>query len=102
MWARVKGRTENDLMKLPFKQVFCLRPAGIEPFLPLRSGQTYYRVYKYFGWIFWLAKRIAPRYVVSLKDVAAAMLHASLHGYSTPIVEVRDIKLLAKQARALG
>lgn len=95
MWARVKGRTENDLMRLPMKQVYNLRPAGIEPFLPLRPDQTYYKMYKYLGWMFWLAKYIAPRYVVSLKDVAASMINASLYGYKSPILEVKDIKLIA-------
>ena len=96
MWARVKGKTENDLMKLPFKQVFNFRPAGIEPFLPLKPSQTYYKTYKYTGWIFSLMKVIAPNYVVALKDIAAAMIQVSLTGYSKNILDVKDIKLLAK------
>ena len=47
MWARVKGKTENDLMKLPFKQVYNFRPAGITPFLPLKPSQTFYKTYRY-------------------------------------------------------
>lgn len=96
MWARVKGRTENDLMKLPFKQVYCLRPGGIEPFLPLKPTQTYYKTYKYGGWLFALMKLITPNYVISLKDLAASMINASLTEYPKNILEMKDMKLLAK------
>jgi uncharacterized protein YbjT (DUF2867 family) len=96
MWARVKGKTENDLMKLPFKQVYNFRPAGIIPFLPLKPSQTYFKTYKYLGWLFSLMKIIAPGYVVALKDIAAAMINSSLTGYSRNILEVKDIKILAK------
>lgn len=96
MWARVKGKTENDLMKLPFRQVFNFRPAGIEPFLPLKPSHTYYKTYKYFGWLFSIMKVVAPNYVVALRDIAAAMINASLVGYSKHILEVKDIKILAK------
>jgi len=96
MWARVKGKTENDLMKLPFRQVYNFRPGGIEPFLPLKPSQTYYKTYKYFRILFSLIKVIAPRYVITLKDLAAAMINASLIGYSKNILEMDDMKTLAK------
>lgn len=96
MWARVKGKTENDLMKLPFKAVYNFRPAGILPFLPLKPSQTFYKSFKYLGWLLHLTKVIAPQYVVELKDLAAAMINASLTGYSKNILEVKDIKTLAK------
>jgi uncharacterized protein YbjT (DUF2867 family) len=96
MWARVKGKTENDLMKLPFKQVYNFRPGGIEPFLPLKPSQTYYRTYKYLKWIFSIIKVIVPNAVITLMDFAAAMINASLIGYSKNILEVKDMKILAK------
>lgn len=96
MWARVKGKTENDLMKLPFSQVYNFRPGGIEPFLPLKPSQTYYKTYKYLGWLFSLMKIITPNYVITLKDLAAAMINASLIGYSKNILEMKDMKILAK------
>jgi len=97
MWARVKGKTENDLMKLPFKKVYNFRPGGIEPFLPLRPSQTYYKTYKYLSWLFALMKIITPNMVITLKDLAAAMINASLFGYSKNILEMKDMKLLAKK-----
>lgn len=96
MWARVKGKTENDLMKLPFKQVYNFRPGGIEPFLPLKPSQTYYKTYKYLGWLFSLMKVITPNMVITLKDLAAAMINASLIGYPKNVLEMRDMKALAK------
>jgi len=96
MWARVKGKTENDLMKLPFKKVFNFRPAGIVPFLPLKPTQTYYKSYKYIGWLFPIMKVIIPNFIVTLKDLAAAMINSSLTGYPKNILEVKDIKILAK------
>lgn len=96
MWARVKGKTENDLMKLPFKRVYNFRPAGIIPFLPLKPTQTFYKTYKFMGWLFPVIKAIAPNIVVTLKELAAAMINSSLTGYSKNILEVTDIKILAK------
>lgn len=96
MWARVKGKTENDLMKLPFKRVYNFRPGGIIPFLPLKPTQTYYKTYKYTGWLFPLMKVITPNYIITLKDLAAAMINSSLAGYPKNILEIKDIKLLAK------
>ena len=96
MWARVKGKTENDLMKLPFKQVYNFRPAGIIPFLPLKPSQTFYKTYRYVGWLLWVMKVITPNLVISLKDLAAAMINSSQTGYPKNILEVKDIKNLAK------
>ena len=96
MWARVKGKTENDLMKLPFRQVYNFRPGGIKPFLPMKPTQTYYKTYKYLAWLFAIIKIIAPNMIISLKDLAAAMINSSLIGYSKPVLEIKDMKILAK------
>ena len=96
MWARIKGKTENDLMKLPFRKVYNFRPGGLIPFLPLKPSQTYYKAYKYLGWLFSLLKIITPNYVIGLDEFALAMINSSLKGYSKNILEVKDIKILAK------
>ena len=96
MWARVKGKTENDLMKLPFKQVYNFRPGGIEPFLPLRPSQSYYKTYKYLSWLFALLKVITPNMIITLKDLAASMIYVSSNGYSKNILEMKDMKTIAK------
>jgi uncharacterized protein YbjT (DUF2867 family) len=96
MWARVKGRTENDLLKLPFKRVFNFRPAGIQTSLPVKPAQTYYKTYKYVGWLFPIMKRIAPNYVTSLKDLAFAMVYVSSNGYPINTIEAKDMNALGK------
>lgn len=97
MWARVKGKTENDLMKLPFKSVYNFRPAFIKTTLPVKPSTTYYNTYKYASWIFPILKIIAPNSVTYLKDLAMAMINTSISGYSKSILEVKDINLLAKK-----
>lgn len=96
MWARVKGKTENDLMKLPFKNAYNFRPAGIIPFLPLSPSMTFYKSLKYIGWLFPIMAVLTPNLIITLKDLAAALINASLIGYSKPILEVKDMKILAK------
>jgi len=97
MWARVKGKTENDLMKLPFKGVYNFRPGFIKPFLPLKPNQTFYKTFKYVAWLFPILKLVAPNMVITLKELAAAMINSCLKGYSKNILEVKDIKILAKK-----
>jgi hypothetical protein len=84
-------------MKLPFKGVYNFRPAFIKPFLPLKPNQTFYTTYKFVAWLFPVLKLLAPNMVITLKDLAAAMINACLKGYSKNILEVKDIKDLAKK-----
>lgn len=96
MWARVKGKTENDLMKLPFKKAYNFRPAAIIPFLPIKPSMTFYKSLKYVGWLFPIMAILTPNLIITLKELAAALINASLIGYSKPILEVKDMKILAK------
>ena len=90
MWARVKGRAENALMKLAFKGVYNFRPAMMKPV----PGQLH--VNKLYGWLGWTyplweaAGKGNP-----LTDVAQAMVNAADQGYEKHVLEVRDIKALA-------
>ena len=93
MWARVKGKTENDLMKLPFKKVFCFRPGFISPTPGLKNTL---KVYHYFGWLLAIIKLIAPNSGCTLKEIGLAMIHSLTKGYSKQILEVKDIIALAK------
>lgn len=95
MWARVKGKTENDLMKLPFKQVFAFRP-GI---MKATEGQKHLlKLYKYFSWLFPLIKVMFPNAANTLRQVGQAMIYAAQNGYEKNIVEVKDISILADRA----
>lgn len=92
MWARIKGRTENDLLKMPFKQLYNFRPA----FMKATPGQkNLLPMYRYIGWLYPLLKAIWPNAVSTLRQVGLAMINATLKGYPKNVLEVRDIKALA-------
>ena len=92
MWARVKGKTENDLMKLPFKRVFAFRPGYIQPTDGLKNTQSFY---SYLSWLFPIFQTFFQNYVSTLTQVGLAMIHATQHGYPKNILEVKDINELA-------
>lgn len=93
MWARVKGKTENDLMKLPFKKAYNFRPAIIQPTKGLKNTLKFYT---YLGWLIPVIKLIAPNSICSLKELGLAMINASVKGYHKQILEVKDIHAAAK------
>ncbi len=94
MWARVKGKTENDLKKLPFKSVFNFRPGVIEPTPGLKNTLP---AYKWVGWLIPVIRFLLPNYISSLKDLGLAMINCVMLGYEKDTLEVRDIKILSKR-----
>ena len=94
MWARVKGKTENDLMKLPFKKVYAFRPGYMHPTKGLKNTLRYY---KYLQWLYPLLRTLLPKYVSTLKELGQAMIQAAIKGYPENILEVKDIIALARQ-----
>jgi uncharacterized protein YbjT (DUF2867 family) len=92
MWARVKGKTENDLMKLPFAQVYNFRPGIIESGKGMKNT---IKLYNYFKWMIPIIKLISKNGVVSLAEIGQAMIKATTKGYKKQILEVKDIKELA-------
>ncbi len=94
MWSRVKSRTENDLIKLPFKQVFNFRPGYMQPTPGLKNSLS---AYKYVGWLYPLFRLTMPGFVTTLKEVGLAMINATLHGYKINFIEVKDIISLSKK-----
>ena len=95
MWARVKGKTENDLMALPFKQVYNFRPGYIHPTQGLKNVKSYYR---YLSWLYPVLRAFFPRYVLTLKQLGLAMIHSVDDGKQKKVLEVKDIIALAKGA----
>jgi len=93
MWARVKGKTENHLLRLPYKATYMFRPGYIHPTKGLKNVLKLYRV---FGWLYPLWKIIFPKYVCTLREVGLAMINCATKGYSKSILEVRDIVQAAK------
>jgi uncharacterized protein YbjT (DUF2867 family) len=90
MWARVKGKTENALSTMPFKQVYHFRPGGMIPTDGQKNAKKGYRI------AVKLISYIMPKKVSTMKEVGLAMINAALKGYHVPILEVSDIKELAK------
>jgi uncharacterized protein YbjT (DUF2867 family) len=95
MWARVKGKTENDLLKLPFKAAYMFRPAGIQPLHGIRSKTAWYQaVYVIAAPLLTLLNRIAPKYMTTTEQVGRAMIKVARDGYPKPVLESEDIKRL--------
>lgn len=94
MWARVKGKTENDLMKLPFKRVYAVRPAFIKATPGFKYTQKFY---KYIGWIYPIGRALFKNYFITLHELGQAMINAALNGYDKHVIEVKDIMKLSKR-----
>ncbi|MGN6395366.1 MAG: NAD-dependent epimerase/dehydratase family protein [Mucilaginibacter sp.] len=92
MWARVKGKTENDLGKLPFKQEFNFRPGFMKPAVGAKNVLT---LYKYMGWLYPVIKFFSPDSVCTIAEVGQAMINVTLYGFEKNILEVKDIKIAA-------
>lgn len=97
MWARVKGKTENDLMKLPFKGVYAFRPGMMKPTSGMRNTNP---LYKYVGWLYPVLHTVMPSGACTLKEVGLAMIHVAVHGYSKKIITVKDMVEMAKHEEA--
>jgi hypothetical protein len=94
MWARVKGKTESDLMKLSFKRAYNFRPGIMIPTKGLKNTLSFY---KYTSWLIPFIKLISPASVSSLKQLGLAMINAVEKGYDKQILEVKDIIALSKK-----
>lgn len=93
MWARVKGKTENALLRLPFRAVYNFRPGFMKPVDGQRNVKSYYKIVT---WLYPLAVMLFPNHGCTLGELALAMIHSVLRGAPMHILEVRDIKQLAK------
>jgi uncharacterized protein YbjT (DUF2867 family) len=94
MWARVKGKTENDLMKLPFKAVYAFRPAFMKP---VDGQKNTLKFYRYVNWLYPLMHALMPGYFGTLKDVAGTMINCAITTPDIKVLETRDIENLAKK-----
>ena len=93
MWARVKGRTENALLRLPFRAAYMFRPAFILPQHGIRSRTPLYRAFYVVARPFYPFLRLFARNVVTTTDqISRAMLAVARDGYPRPILEARDLK----------
>lgn len=91
MWARVKGKTENDLQKLPFRGQYNFRPGFMKPV----QGQK--NVKWFFKPVIWLLPYLFPAQSLTLHEVGKAMINTVTKGYSKPVLEIADIRALARE-----
>jgi uncharacterized protein YbjT (DUF2867 family) len=95
MWARVKGKTENDLIKLPFKGAYMFRPAAIAPLHGIRSKTAWVQAaIVVLGPLLALLHKVAPNHVTTTEQVGRAMIKVVRQGYPKPVLEVADINSL--------
>lgn len=91
-WARVKGATENALIRL-FKRAYMFRPG----FMKATAGQQNIKSYYYwFAWVYPIGRALYPAGFCTLQEVGQAMINAVIKGYPQAILEVQDIVRLAK------
>jgi hypothetical protein len=95
MWARVKGKTENALLRLPLK-AYMFRPGMIVPMDGIKSKTAAYRMlYMLTTPILPVLQWALPNQVVTTRMIGQAMLHVARRGYEKRILETRDIRLAA-------
>ena len=92
MWARVKGRTENALLRLPFKAAYMFRPGVIVPLHGIKSSTPIYRIaYMIMTPALPLLRRLFPKRITTTEQIGRAMLEVARHGFPRPMLETRDI-----------
>ncbi len=93
-WTRVKGKTENNLMKLPFKKVFAFRIGFLKP---EKGFKNTVNLYNYLGWLYPIARAVSSNFASTLGEVGQAMINSATKGYEKNILEVSDIIELSKR-----
>ncbi len=95
-WARTKGKTENALLRLPFKAAYMFRPGYIQPLKGIRSRTRWYQaLYSIVGPLYPLLRLLAPRYVTTTTNLGRAMIEVGASGYSKHILMTDDINRLS-------
>jgi uncharacterized protein YbjT (DUF2867 family) len=91
MWARVKGKTENDLMQLGFKAEYNFRPALMIPFKEQKSVKPILNIMAK------VLKYIMPKATLTLSQVGKAMINVVENAYPKSILEISDIRKIANE-----
>jgi hypothetical protein len=98
MWARVKGKTENDILNLGFKKAFAFRPGMIIPLKGIKSRtKSYQFIYDYFTWLVKLIKALSPNSVVNTTQIGLAMINSMDKGYDKKVLRPKDIIFLSEK-----
>jgi uncharacterized protein YbjT (DUF2867 family) len=98
MWARIKGKTENAISRLPFRATYAFRPGIIQPLHGITSKTRAYRIlYSLTGPMLPLLRALFPNYILTTEQIGKAMLAAVRHGYPRRVLESKDIRELANR-----
>jgi hypothetical protein len=93
MWARIKGKTENHLLQLPFQRAYMFRPGYIHPTQGLKNTHKYYFA---LSWLYPVLRHMLPNHIISMRELGIAMIHSVNKGYDSSVLESKDIIKLAK------
>lgn len=93
MWARVKGKTENDIKRLPLRASYMFRPGFIKPLEGMKRTKSFAKLP---AMIYPLLESLIPQYVCTMEDLGHAMINVSSKGYSKDTLENEDIRLAAR------
>ena len=92
MWARVKGQTENELFRLPFRAVYAFRPAYIQPLSGIVPKTAWIGAfYAVLAPLYPVWKRLFPKYVTTTAQIGRAMIHVARGGAPKRVLESQDI-----------
>jgi uncharacterized protein YbjT (DUF2867 family) len=96
MWARVKGKTENDVIGLGFEQAFMFRPGIIIPLKGIKSRTRAYQFfYDYFMWLIKIIRFLSPNSICTTTQLGLAMINSVKKGYSKQHLDPKDIIILS-------
>lgn len=99
MWARVKGRTENALLRLPFKAAYMFRPGFIQPLHGIRSRTRLYRLgYTIAAPLMPMLRFLFPSSILTTEEIGRAMIVVAQDGAPKNVLEVRDILALSRMS----
>ena len=97
MWARVKGKTENALLQMPFKGVYMFRPGYIQPLHGIRTKTKWYgAAYAMMGPLYPVWRLLFPKYVTTTECVGRAMLNVAKRGAPKSVCENQDINSICQ------
>ena len=92
MWGRVKGKTENDFLKMGFKQAFMYRPGAIIPKRGVAPKAKLTRIaLSLFGWMIPLMRVFSPDSITDTTKIGLSMINVSMNGFDKSILKPADI-----------
>lgn len=95
-WANVKGKTENEILAMPFKNKYMFRPGAIQPLRGIRSATPIYNFFiTIFKPLFFIMKRFFPHFVTDTTRIGHAMIKSHQIGFEKAHINTKDINILA-------